>query len=69
MKYYVMHIKAFAETVKLITEDKTEAVKVAQVCDQLIHKNNEHGYIEIRKYFEDIEDENCTCLAYNTIEF
>lgn len=73
MKYYVMRIsnkKGFEdEFTVLVTEDKEKAIKEARDEQYIEARDNNGNTIEIRVYDEDIEDEDCTCFDYNTIEF
>lgn len=73
MKYYVMSIsnkRGFEdEFTVLVTEDKEEAIKEARDEQYIEDKDHNGNTIEIRVYDEDIEDEDCTCFDYNTIEF
>lgn len=58
------------ETVLLKTEDESAAIKRAREEQSYIERDKRKGdSVEIRQYVEDIEDEDCDCFDYNTIEF
>lgn len=66
--YYVTSINGYDENVMLKTSDLGEARKFARsVIDR--HKEYTKDILEIRLYDEDIEDEDCTCFDYNTIDY
>lgn len=69
-KYYVTLIKNYDEFDLLKTTDLEEAIKRAEYevffIERDCRKNEE---VEIRVYANDIEDEDCTCFDYDTIEF
>lgn len=73
MKYYVTKTynrKGFEdEFIVLVTEDKEEAIKTAKDEQYINERDGNNETIEIRVYVEDIEDEDCTCFDYDTIEF
>ena len=73
MKYHVTKTynrKGFEdEFVVLVTEDKEEAIKAAKDEQYINERDGNNATIEIRVYVEDIEDEDCTCFDYDTIEF
>lgn len=67
-KYYVTIEHEYAGIVEedyfLKTDDADEAIKVARYF-----ASRTSGKVEIRMYKEDIEDENCDCFDYDTLEF
>lgn len=68
MKYYVYAIRhnkgVEDEFIKLITEDKEEAIKEAKEQAYFDQRDGNKGYVEIRVYTNDDE-----CGDYNTIDF
>ena len=67
--YYVTLVDRDFETVVLKTTNKTEAIARARDEQYYIERDKRKDYVEIRKYVEDIEDEDCTCFDYDTIGF
>ena len=61
--YYVIAIGKYDEWERLKTHDLSDARKFAR------HISDSSDPLEIRIYKEDIEDEDCTCFDYDTIEF
>lgn len=71
-KYYVMLMseKTDDECELLATVNVNEARKRAQDEAYYIERDGRKGdKVEIRLYTEDIEDEECTCFDYDTIDF
>lgn len=69
-KYYVMLIIKDDEFELLKTTSEGEAIERAQDEQYYIERDKRKGNrVEIRAYREDIEDEDCTCFDYDTIEF
>lgn len=71
-KYYVTLIRewAFDEVELLKTDDKAEAIKRAQDEQYYIERDKKkEEFVEIRMYREDIEDEDCDCFDYDTLDF
>ena len=67
--YYVTLVDRDFETVILKTTNKSEAIAWAKDEKYYIERDKRKDYVEIRKYVEDIEDEDCTCFDYDTIDF
>lgn len=58
------------EFVTLTTENKQEAIKRAKDERYYIERDKINGgWVEIRVYREDIEDEDCECFDYDLVEF
>lgn len=58
------------ETILLKTDDLEEAIRRAKDESYYIERDKRKGdIVEIRLYTCDIEDEDCSCFDYNTIEF
>lgn len=58
------------EFVMLVTEDKQKAIERAKDEQYYIERDKiKGGWVEIRVYREDIEDDDCTCFDYDLVEF
>lgn len=58
------------ETILLETNDLEEAIRRAKDESYYIERDKRKGdVVEIRQYACDIEDEDCSCFDYNTVEF
>jgi len=57
------------EWVVLKTKNLPEAIQAAREEQYLVERDKRHSLIEIRLYLEDVEDDECTCFDYDTIEF
>lgn len=62
-KYYVTLMFRGDEQVEMKTDNLNEAVAKARYFAE---RNNQ---VEIRVYKEDVEDEDCACFDYDTVEF
>lgn len=69
MKYYVTLVDGDFEEAVLKTDSKEKAIERAQDEAYYIERDRRKDTVEIRVYAEDVEDEDCDCFDYNTIEF
>lgn len=53
----------------LVTKNIYEAQKAARDEAYINERDKTGEKVEIRVYVNDIEDENCTCFDYDTVEF
>lgn len=69
-KYYVVAVstKSDDEWEILKTNSKEEAIKAAKEEDFMNRRDGNKETIEIRMYKEDIEDEDCECFDYDTLD-
>lgn len=70
MKYYIVDRKNDDEFILGVAESRDEAIAIAReewlsMCDW----DKEHNDITVRIYTADIEDANCECFDYDTIEW
>ena len=69
-EYYVTAIDQKGNEFEIFkTNDKEEAIKAAKQEDFTNRRDGNGNTVEIRTYKEDIEDENCECFDYDTLEF
>lgn len=71
MKYYIKEIHKSGDEFRLgCTEDRNEAIEMARSeWNHLSVNDKKNNKIEVRIYVEDIEDENCDCFDYSTINW
>lgn len=71
MKYYIEEIHKSGDEFRLgCTEDRNEAIGMARSeWNHLSANDKKNNKIEVRIYVEDIEDENCDCFDYSTINW
>lgn len=68
-KYYVTAIDKQGNEFEILkTNDKEEAIKAAKEEDFTNRRDGNKETIEIRMYEEDIEDEDCECFDYDTLD-
>lgn len=70
MKYYVTSIGDCDEYIIGAVEDKDEAIKIARnEWLSMTKYDRKKNQIEVRMYVNDIEDEDCDCFDYDTVEW
>ena len=68
--YYVVSITKNDEFLEGKFNDAGEAIACARSAwRKMTRHDQERCSIEIRRYVEDIEDEDCACFDYHTINF
>lgn len=70
-KYYVVAVSTESddEWEILKTNSKEEAIKAAKEEDFTNRRDGNKETVEIRMYEEDIENEDCECFDYSTLDF
>lgn len=69
-EYYVTSIDRQGNEFEIVkTNDKEEAIKAAKAEDFTNRRDGNGSTVEIRMYKEDIEDEDCECFDYDTLDF
>lgn len=69
-EYYVTAIDQQGNEFEIVkTNDKEEAIKAAKAEDFTNRRDGNGETVEIRMYEEDIEDEDCECFDYDTLDF
>lgn len=70
MKYAATRIRDNGDEFEMYFDTEREAIDQARGEWELLGDyDRKHNRIEVRAYVEDIEDENCTCFDYDTIEW
>lgn len=68
--YYVIESNKYGdEFEQLKTTDVEEAKKTARYFQNIEDNDRNGGSVEIRVYVGDIENEECECFDYDTIDF
>ena len=69
-EYYVTAIDKQGNEFEILkTNDKVEAIKTAKEDDFTNRRDGNGVTVEIRMYEEDVEDEDCECFNYSTLDF
>lgn len=68
-KYHVVSIAETVETYLLATDSLKEAMERAKDEAYFIERDHDKETVELRRYVEDIEDENCECFDYDALDF
>ena len=69
-EYYVTSINQQGNEFEILkTNDKEEAIKAAKKEDFESRRDGNGNTVEIRTYEGDIENEDCECFDYDTLDF
>lgn len=69
-KYHVVYITETGDEQELLaTNSLKEAMERSKDEAYFIERDHEKAAVELRRYVEDIEDENCECFDYDALDF